>query len=73
VKKIFTFHYPLSTIRYPLFYGCFEPSDKRVLSKNLQTVAERDSAKPVGKRELMEKSKRQGFHDIAPVAFCLEK
>jgi len=35
-------------------------------------VAERDSAQTKREKRTTEKSERQGFHDIAPVAFCLE-
>ena len=63
----------LTTYHLPLFYGCFESfihiSSLEEFAARLLNVTAHE---PDGKREQPENPERQGFHDIAPVAFCLE-
>jgi hypothetical protein len=67
-KKLSIYHLPFSTVFW-LLRAILQTSSLEEFAARLLNVT---AHKPDGKREQTENPERQGFHDIAPVAFCLE-
>ncbi len=68
VLSLSIIHYQLSTILW-LLRAILQTSSLEEFAARLLNVT---AHKPDGKREQPKNPERQGFHDIAPVAFCLE-